>query len=308
MPTLYVIEPGAHIEKEYHRLVVAKEDEVIQRVPIEHVSEVVLIGAVGITPPAMVALLDAGVAFSLIRSTGQLLGRLTPPIMGNLPLRHQQYQRALDSEFCLLISKGIVAGKLRNQRTIIRRLYREHKEVNRKFADAISLSLSRITSACDLNSLRGLEGSAAKTYFKALRSILPQGWESVKRERRPPPDPFNALISFGYTLLLQNVMTALELVGMDPYDGFFHADKYGRPALSLDMMEEFRGVIVDSVVLSVINKRILHPDDFTRTTHGVMLKSHALHKFLQQYSSRLQTAVFHPYACRKLTYQKCLEV
>jgi CRISPR-associated protein Cas1 len=127
--------------------------------------------------------------------------------------------------------------------------------------------------------------------------------------RRPPGDPVNAMLSLGYTLLGHNMMTALEVVGLDPYDGFFHADKYGRPALALDLVEEFRSVIVNSVVLTVVNKRMLTPDDFRPGRKGgVILRRSGLREFLSQYTARLQTEVIHPLAGRRLTYQKCFEV
>ena len=308
MSTLYVIETGARLEKEYHRLAVFKDDELLQRVPLAQLTEVVLIGSVGVTTPAMIALLEAGVPLSIVRSTGQLLGRLAPPTLRNIPLRHQQYRRAADPAFCLAISKAIVGGKLRNERTLVRRICRRHSTAGGEFAASITSALKQAAAAPNLDSLRGLEGSAARAYFAVFRSALPPGWESPRRSRRPPRDPFNALLSFGYTLLGQSVNTALEVAGLDPYDGFFHADKYGRPALALDLVEEFRSVIVDSLVLTLVNKRILAPDDFEKRDEGVYLKPHALRRFLTHYTARLQTGVIHPLVKKRLTYQKCLEV
>ena len=130
-----------------------------------------------------------------------------------------------------------------------------------------------------------------------------------KRTRRPPKDPANALLSLGYTLLTNNLMTACEVVGLDPYDGFFHADKYGRPALALDLVEEFRGLIVDSVVLNIVNRGMLKASDFEPGPgRGVYLKPKAMKPFFKGYSARLNTEVTHPIAGRRLTYQKCFEV
>jgi len=130
-----------------------------------------------------------------------------------------------------------------------------------------------------------------------------------KRTRRPPRDPANALLSLGYTLLTQNLMTACEVVGLDPYDGFFHADKYGRPALALDLVEEFRGPVVDSVVRLVVNKRMLGPEDFVGGRDGgIRLSRRGLRKFLEQYTHRLNTEIIHPYYGRRLSYQKVFEV
>lgn len=308
MSTLYVMEPGARLEKEYQRIAVFKDDQLLQRVPLAQVTDVVLVGAVGVTTPAMIALLEAGAPLSIVRSTGQLLGRLTPPTLRNIPLRHRQYQRAADPAFCLQVSKAIVAGKLRNQAAFARRICRTRPVIADRLGDSIIAALRQVEQAANLDSLRGLEGSAAKAYFDVLRQSLPPGWESPRRSRRPPRDAFNALLSFGYTLLGQNVITALEVTGLDPYDGFFHADKYGRPALALDLVEEFRSVIVDSLALTLVNKRMLQPDDFQAKGDGVVLRPAALRKFLKQYVKRLQTEVFHPLAGKRLTYQKCLEM
>jgi len=237
-----------------------------------------------------------------------LLGRLTPPSFRNIPLRHQQYRRATDPIFCLELSKAIVGGKLRNQRTLARRLCRAQPRLDSGTVNYITHALKQVEQVKNMETLRGLEGSAARVYFVLLRHALPPEWESHRRSRRPPQDPFNALLSLGYTLLGQSMMTAIEVVGLDAYDGFFHADKYGRPALALDLIEEFRSVMVDAVVIAVIRKRILKPNDFLKSGEGVFLKPQALRRFLAQYIARLQTEVIHPLAGRRLTYQKCLEV
>lgn len=309
MPTLYVTEPGARIEKEYRRILVTNaDDEVLFSVPLAHVTDVVLVGSVGATTQALLSLLEAGVSFSIISRAGRLLGRLVPPSEGNIFLRRLQYQRAADPAFCLPIAKAIALGKLKNQRTAALRLCRKNPSLPKSNAEKITASIQKIEGAPSLDSLRGLEGVGGKAYFGILRAALNEEWDFEKRSRRPPADPANALLGFGYSLLTQNMMTALEVAGLDPYDGFFHADVYGRPALALDLMEEFRAVIVDSVALTVINKRILTPEDFEPGPGGgFWLKQHAMKKFLVQYNSRLQTPVIHPLAGRAITYQKCFE-
>ncbi len=308
MPTLYVTEPRARIEKEYHHLLVTLEDKVLMRVPLARVSEVVLVGPVGVTTPALLALLDAGVGLSLVSRTGQLRGRLVPPTPRNIPLRHRQYERAQDPAFCLEVARAIVRGKLRNERTLARRLCRSRK-VDPAPIEELTRAIRRVDEEADMESLRGLEGTGTRAYFRVLRGALRQEWSFEKRTRRPPGDPINALLSLGYTLLTQNMMTALEVVGLDPYDGFFHADKYGRPALALDLIEEFRSIVVDSVILTVVNKRMLTPNDFRPGPEGgVVLSRSGLRVFLAQYSARLETEVIHPSVGRRLTYRKCFEV
>lgn len=311
MATLYVTEPGARIEKDYQRITVTnKDDERLLSIPLSQISEVVLVGSVGATTPALLALLEAGVGLSLITSSGRLRGRLQPAVSRNIPLRHQQYRQATNQKFCLRIARAIVLAKLSNQRALARRLCRSRPAIEDRTAiAAINSAMKNAQQVQDMDRLRGQEGLGARAYFRILRQCVPPDWASARRSRRPPTDPTNALLSLGYSLLTQNLMTAVELVGLDPYDGFFHSDKYGRPALALDLVEEFRSIIVDSVVLSVINKHILDPGDFQAGDEGgVVLKKDGLRKFLQQYNARLQTQVFHPYAGRQLAYQKCFEV
>ena len=309
MATLYVTEPGARIEKEYRRLLVTKRDEVLLAVPLGRLSEVVLVGYTGATTPALLMLLDAGIPLSFVTRTGKLRGRLSPPSPKNLPRRHAQYDRARDPAFCLAVSRAIVDGKLRNSRALAYRIRRSRPQIATRWLERIEQAVAAVARADDLDTLRGVEGAAAKAYFQVLRGALRPEMTFEKRTRRPPRDPANALLSLGYTLLTQNLMTACEVVGLDPYDGFFHADKYGRPALALDLVEEFRGPVVDSVVQLVINKRVIGPDDFEpRREGGIYLSDRALRRFLRQYTHRLNTQILHPVYNRRLTYQKVFEV
>lgn len=319
MATLYVTEPGARVEKEYQRLLVTKEDEVLASVPVRKVSEVVLVGWAGITTPAMLSLLDQGVGLSLVTRSGRLRGRLQPAGAPNLPLRLAQYRRQEESEFCLSVSRQIVAGKLFNYRTLAMRMLRGIKEKN-PYAAVQSLEVQRnrledvmgqIDSVKDLAALRGLEGAGSKAYFAILRAAL--RWEGdmpfTKRVRRPPRDPVNALLSFGYSMLTQAIFTAVEVSGLDPYAGFFHSETYGRPALVLDLEEEFRSLIVDSLVLRLVNMKMLKEKHFELGENdAVYLNRSGLKIFLTQFAKKLQTSVYHPKAGRSLSYQKCMEI
>lgn len=308
MPTLYVSEQGARIEKEYRRILVVKEDETLLAVPLARVEHVVLVGRVGVTTPAMQALLEQDVGLSLLNRSGKLLGRLLPETGKNMALRRRQYQASADAAFCLTISKSIVTGKLRNSRNMARRLLRQRPELDDGPAARIQQTLAQVQGATDLAALRGLEGSAARAYFAILRQALGQEWAFEKRVRRPPTDPINALLSLGYSLLTQNLMAACEIVGLDPYEGFFHADKYGRPALALDLTEEFRSVIVDSVVLDLVNHNRLDQFDFERRDGGVYLNERGRRIFFRAYGERLAAQALHPLAGRALSYQKIFEV
>lgn len=309
MATMYVTEQGARLEKEYRRFLVTKDDEVLMAVPAARISHVVLVGQVGVTTPALLALLREEVGLSLVSRAGRLVGRLAPPTGKNIPLRHRQYERATDPAFCLAVSRAIVTGKLRNCRTLARRWARSRPDVGPQTLAQLDAALKQTAAGSDLAALRGIEGSGTRAYFEVWRAALAPGFGFATRTRRPPRDPANALISLGYTLLSDNLITACEVVGLDPYDGFFHADAYGRPALALDLVEEFRGSVVDSVVLDMVNHRMLTANDFEPGEEGgVYLKQKALRIFFQQYSSRLNTSIVHPLAGRRLTYQQCFEV
>jgi CRISPR-associated protein Cas1 len=350
MATLYVTEPGARIEKEYGRLLVTREDEVIAAVPLSQVSEVVLVGGVGATTPALLALLDQGVGLTLVSRTGQLRGRLRPAEARNLPLRQAQYRRVSDEVFAREMCRAIVAGKLRNCRTLARRMRRrmanpfdrqaaldggpqatlapapalapdvaavppasepdagDPPNLDKAF-ERLNSALSQVAVAKNAAEIRGLEGSGSRAYFAVLRAALRAEMSFDRRTRRPPRDPANALLSLAYSLLTNALFTAAEVAGLDPYAGFLHADKYGRPSLALDLVEEFRPVVADSIVLWVVNRRLLDVDDFeTDDEAGTRLSRRGLRIFLAQFTRRLYTTVYHPEAGRAISYQKIFEV
>lgn len=310
MSTIYVIEAGARLEKEYQRLLVTRDDEVIMRVPIGRVTRVVLIGRAGATTAALHALLEAGIPLVLISRSGKLLGQLSPPMPANLPLRQAQYRRDEDAAFCFRLAQCVVAGKLRNQRTLARRLARRHDYLEQQAADELDHSVDRAEKATDVAVLRGIEGQAARVYFGLLRQAFEPQWQFKGRNRRPPRDPINALLSLGYSLLTQNMMSALEIAGLDPYLGYFHAETYGRPALALDLVEEYRAPVVDSLTLSLANHHILKPKDFEPDdeTRGVRLTDRGLRRYLEKFSQRLDSPVLVREIGRPLSYRKLFEV
>ena len=312
MSTLYVIEQGARIEKEYQRILITKEDKVLQRAPLGRISHVVLVGNVGATTPAMHSLLAAGITLSLVKRNGELWGHLQSPAPKNAQLRRTQYLAEEDRAFCLEFARAVVLGKLRNSLSMIRRIGRRRQnvyEASQQASQVLKQAQKQVRSAPDLTDLRGIEGWAARRYFAFIRSTLPDEFRFSRRTRRPPTDPFNALLSLGYTLLNQSLMTSLEVVGLDPYIGFFHAEKYGRPALALDLVEEFRAPIVDSLALLLVNKGMITRSDFRRGSDGGMyLRSHAQRVFFREFSDRLETRKFHPAGQRRFTYRKIFEI
>jgi CRISPR-associated protein Cas1 len=310
MSTLYLIEPGSRLEKEYGRLLVTKDDEVLLRVPISRVSQVVFVGRVGATTAALQALLNAEIPLLLVNRSGNLRGRLLGPTPANLPLRQEQYRRNDDPDFCLRLARQIASGKIRNQRTLALRLARRHAHIDPAFAVPLAEAFGRAAAADDLATLLGIEGQAARLYFGVYRQAFAGSWAFDRRTRRPPTDPVNALLSLGYTFLTQGAMTALEIVGLDPYLGYFHSETYGRPALALDLVEEFRAPIVDSLVLSLINHHLLQEKDFQAQTGraGVLLTTAGLRTFLRKYSDKLESEVLVRDLGRTISYRKLLEV
>ncbi len=308
MATLYVVETGARIEKDYQRILVTKDDEVLQRVPLARVDEVVLVGRVGATTPALLALLDAGAGLTMISRGGRLRGSLSPPLARNARLRKAQYGRDDDADFCLRFARGVVRGKLANSRTMMRRLLRRRQDLPRHLLTQVQEALHEAEAADSLERLRGVEGAGARAYFGFWRQALRVDVDFRGRARRPPPDPANALLSLGYTLLGAAMIAALQVVGLDPYLGFFHADKYARPALALDLIEEFRAPVVDSLTLMLINKRMIGPEDFEPGRKGgVYLNKHGRSVFYRAFSQRLETRVRH-WSGRRFSYRKLLEV
>ncbi len=309
MATLYVVDDGARLEREHGRLLVVKRDAVLFAVPFSRLDQVVVAAGISVTSPALSALLEAGIGLTLLNRQGEVQGHLRPPADGHVALRRQQYARMEDPAFALAVSKAMVAGKVHNQRAAAMRLIRTHPACDATAPATMARVLQRVDAVTSLDTLRGLEGEAARAWFGVMRSVIAPEFGFGARQRRPPPDPINALLSLGYTLLVENVIAACEIVGLDPHAGFFHTEKYGRPALALDLMEEFRSVIVDSVVLNLVNRAMVRKQDFAPGPEGgVYLKPAALRVFFHRYAARLQTVVRHPVAGKRLSYQKCLEV
>lgn len=310
MPTLYVLEPGSRLEKDYQRLLIVKNDELLMRVPLQRVTQVVLIGRVGATTPALHALLHAEIPLLFVNRSGKLMGRLLPPTHGNLPLRQEQYRRNDDNTFCLALTQAIVAAKIHNQRVLALRLARRHDHISGDSLIALKTAINKAQTTTEIDTLRGIEGMAARRYFALYRQAFAQEWHFSKRTRRPPKDPVNALLSLGYSFLTQNMMMALEAVGLDPYLGYFHAEKYNRPALALDLVEEFRNPIVDSLVLSLLNHRLLKEKDFKKEPgqEGVFLTTHGFRIFLRKYSNKLDATFKSRELGRAISYRKLFEV
>lgn len=311
MSTVYVIENGATVRKDGEQLKIdLPKGGTLLKMPLSKVDQLVILGNVTVTAPAVRALLEQGAPLVYLSSKGRLLGRLQPFENKNVPLRWQQFQAAANQETRVSIAKSIVKGKLLNQRTLLQRAGREGISGLKEAVDRLGALIRRVDRASELSELRGLEGAGAAEYFRQWPKLIRQlGFPFPGRVRRPPTDRVNSMLSFGYVLLMNEVLTACHVVGFDPYLGYLHMDRYGRPALALDLMEEFRPVLVDSLVLSVINRRMVEPEDFETGLGGVKrMRPHALRKFLAAWEQKRRTFIQHPLYDQQVPYWRAVEL
>ena len=307
MATLYVIEQGATVSKADGRIVVRKRRKILEEIPAIKVAQIVIFGNAQFTTPAVRFVLENNIDVAYLSSQGKYRGRLQLEPCKNASLRQNQYKRSLAPQFCLCISRNIVAGKIQNLLSFCQR-QRDKGSGLRGSLNTLRKSLRQVRTADTLDKVRGYEGAASAAYFRAFGHFLKVDLGFNGRNRHPPSDPVNALLSLGYTLLYNNVQSAINIVGLDPYQGFFHQTKHGHAALASDLVEEWRAVIVDSIVLHLINGGALRKKDFRKTRDGIRLKPDGLEKFLKRYDGRLATEVLYsPLGCR-LSYRQCFEL
>lgn len=312
MSALHITRDGSVLRKVDERLKVTFEKETVIDVPLIKVDQVIIWGRVTVTPSTVRSLLEHGIEIIYLSAYGKYIGRVQPEFSKNSILRKAQYRASEDKEKVTSISKHLVYGKLANMRTILLRAER-FNELEGKIEEAIErirIGIRRLKDAASTDEVRGYEGAGTAAYFGVFGELIKADDFSFDgREKRPPTDPVNALLSLGYVLLTNDIHTACNIVGFDPYIGFLHTDKYGKPSLPLDLVEEFRPVIVDSLVLSLINKRVVQIDDFDVELGNVYkLKDGAFKKFLQHYEEKKRTEIKHPLFDYKATYMKSFEL
>jgi len=312
MPVLYLTEQGATLRKEGDLLVISKEGQELKRVPAIKVEQVVVLGNINLTTPAISYLLEHGIDCVFCNSYGKYHGRLVSTESRYGLLRQRQLQCTTNSESKVKIAREIVRGKLLNQRTLLLRYRREHQlDGLVPVIDGLDGAVEKLKSASALGTLLGIEGTASSMYYAGLRMLLKHDLGFKARRRRPPPDPVNSLLSFGYTLLVYGVQSAVYAVGLDPFLGFLHATEYSRPSLVLDLVEEFRSIVVDSLVLRLINTSVITEDDFQRPEEPnkmVLLSPGGIKKFLHHFEERVQDEIQHPATGQRVTYRRCFEL
>jgi CRISP-associated protein Cas1 len=301
--TLYVTTPDSYLRLDNDTLRVMVDEDTRLRVPLHHLQAVVCFGRVGVSVPLMHRLPEAGIALVLLNDSGRFMARLEGATTGNVLLRRQQHLRSMDTAFSLGLARACVAGKVRNTRQVLLRAAREAKNGDdaqrlSRGADDLAATLRALPTAADLDALRGLEGEAARQYFERqpllLRADLRTHFSMDGRTRRPPRDRYNALISFLYSMWMNDCRSALEAVGLDPQVGFLHTLRPGRAALALDLMEEFRP-FADRLALTLINRGQLDPSDFDLREGGaVSLQPEARKQVVVAFQERKQEEITHP--------------
>jgi len=294
MATLYLVEQGAKLRKESKKFVVEKDDKVLLEIPEFKVDRVFIFGNIQLTTQAMKFLLENSIDVSFFSYYGKFLGKLTPVESKNVLLRICQYEKYKNEEFKLKISKVFVRGKINNCRNLLMRYMRNHPEVDfsSQLSELKSL-LSEVERKCSISSIRGVEGRASVVYFKCFGEMIIKNFSFKQRKPRHPKDPVNSLLSFGYALLTNELFSAIAGAGFDPYIGYFHSVDYGRPTLALDLIEEFRQPVIDRLVIEVINKEIIKPDDFEEVEGKIYLNEKSRKEFLAQFERRMQTKIHH---------------
>jgi CRISPR-associated protein Cas1 len=303
--TLYVSTQGTYISKERENIVVSLQGKELFRAPIHLIQSVVCFGNVLCSPFFFELCGQNNVSISFLSEFGRFLARVQSPISGNVLLRKQQYKYSEDKNFCLETSKSILFGKLNNSRTVINRALRDHSDkINnsdklKTVSKNLYSSIEKTSKAQDIDILRGIEGEAANEYFGVFDNLIlnnKQNFFMAGRNRRPPKDNVNCLLSFIYTLLAHEVSSALEGVGLDPQVGFFHKDRPGRPSLALDIMEEFRSVVADRLVLTLINLSQIDSKGFQESpSGGILLDDNNRKTVIDAYRKRKEDEIFHPF-------------
>ena len=309
--TLYITSENSYLALDGENVVVLEGKEEIGRVPLHNLEGIVSFGYRGTSPALMGACADRNISLSYLTPQGKFLASVSGKIRGNVILRQQQYDSSRDEKISLDVARTCILGKIFNARWVLERAVRDHGmqidvDLVKNASGYLKNSLKRIQCCQSKEQLRGYEGEAASVYFSAFDQLILQQKRDFKfqgRNRRPPLDNVNALLSFVYTLLTNQITSALEVVGLDPYVGYLHTDRPGRVSLSLDLVEELRSVFADRFVLSLINKKIVSGKNFSKKENGaVLLNEEGRKKILVEWQNRKKEMLTHPYLKEKVEW------
>lgn len=309
--TLYVTSTDKYLSLDGENIVISVDRQETGRIPLHNLEAIVTFGYAGISPALLGKCAEMNISVSFLSRSGRYLAGAVGPYCGNVLLRKTQYRLSEDEGACTEIARNILIGKLYNSRWVIERATRDYPlsldiEKLKEVSSQLKTAIDGIGACQDTEQLRGMEGEAAARYFSVFDELILQQKEDFAfhgRNRRPPTDPVNAMLSFAYTLLTSMVTSALYCVGLDPYVGYLHKDRPGRASLALDMMEELRSVFADRFVLTMINKRLVNKSDFyVKENEAVMFNDEGRRKFLQSWQTRKQTEITHPYLEEKVQW------
>jgi CRISPR-associated protein Cas1 len=308
MSIVYVTEQGALLTKKDGRLVITKDKQVIGEMPLMHVEQIVAFGNVHLSTPLVAHCLGEKVDVCYLSQRGTYRGRLMPEMTRDVRLRQRQYRQCAQSRFALNAAQSIVSGKIYNQIVFCQRRQRDGESLGDALRQLTALR-QRVQDASGLDALLGIEGAASNVYFRVFAQALRQDLPFPGQRERPARDPINSMLNLGYTLLYNNIFAALNVVGLDPYMGCYHQPKHGHASLASDLIEEFRPVIVDAVVVLMVNHKEVSLKDFRRLSKGEMrFTDDALRRFIARYDGRLDTQVFYAPLKARYTYRQILEL
>ena len=312
LDTIYIQTEDSYLSLDNENLVVLdKDNKEIGRFCLHEIESIVSINWRGASPALMEKCAEKNIGLCFLSPTGKFRGRVIGKVHGNVLLRKKQFEICSQKEESLILAKNMILGKLYNSKSVLQRGIRDHElSVDIKqlemSCEYLERSIERVQEAECVDSVRGIEGDAASWYFTAFPQLILKQKEDFifrGRNRRPPMDPVNALLSFAYSLLANRYVTALEAVGLDPYSGFLHTDRPGRASLALDMMEELRSVFADRFVLDLINRGIVTAKDFIYETNGaVLLSETGRKKFWIHWDKKLGTVLQHPFLKEKVEW------
>ena len=309
--TVYVNSPDRYLSLEGENLVISQEGTEIGRVPLHNIERIMTFGYAGASPALMGKCAKSGIELVFMSRNGHFIARVEGEVKGNVLLRRQQYRIADDEKGSLDIARNIISAKLFNSRWVIERMIRDHgaridTELFSRKSEFLYNSIKQARSCSDMDSLRGIEGEAASVYFSVFNDMILQQKDDFRfdtRNKRPPLDNVNALLSFAYSMATGMCTSALESVGLDPYVGFMHTDRPGRRSLAVDMVEEFRSVLCDRFVLTLINKRLVSSDDFVKREDGaVLLTEDGRKNFFSAWQKRKSEELKHPFLEEKVEW------
>lgn len=309
--TLYVMTPNVYLSLDGENIVLLQEQNELARVPLHNLEGIVCFGYKGVSPALMGACAEKGISLCFLTQHGRFLARINGPVSGNVLLRQTQYFRSADQDNSLAIARSFLLGKIYNGRWCLERVKRDHpmRVDQGKIDDAIDQMLQSLVSlehAVSRDEIMGIEGIAAKAYFGAFPQMILRNEDVFQfdgRNRRPPLDPVNAMLSFAYTLLGNEIASALETVGLDPAVGYLHTVRPGRASLALDLLEELRAPLADRFVVTQINLGSFTGKDFQKKENGaVFLTDDARKRFLSAWQRRKQETIMHPYLKEKVQW------